>query len=708
MRTFILITIAALGIECQAQFTISGKVQDRKGNPVMYANIYIEGSYDGTISDSTGAFVLQTELTGKQLLVVSFIGYEKFTLELDPEYQRETLSLTLSEVVNEINEVAITAGIFSASDKKKAATMNSFDIATTASAMGDIYGAYATMPGSQKVGEEGMLFVRGGDAYETKTYMDGMLVQTPYFSNMPEIPTRGRFSPLLFSETLFSTGGYSAEYGHALSSIVDLSTNGLETEDKASVALMTVGASASYAKRWENSSLAMTGLYANNALHHKMFKQYVDWIKDPVLGDGMLMYRQKLGETGLLKSFVSYNYNAMEMNYDNFEAGSMDNIRMKNNTLYANTTYTGALKENLLIKTGVAYSHDTEDMVYVDLPIKTNNSATSAKLALTHLSSERIKIRTGIDMIHENYTQQYAMDSTISIELNDTQAALFLEPEIKLSSKIALRVGVRAEYSDLLKTWGVLPRLSAAYKTGTYSQVSLAWGKYRQKPVNDILIFTTDLSPEKSNHYILNFQYRKNRRIFRVESYLKQYKDLVKYEEPYSIDPSDYNNQGKGYAGGLDLFWRDSESLRGVDYWISYSYLNTSRDYKDFPHSVAPHYASAHNLSLVYKHFIESLRTFAGFTYSYASARPYNDKNSNQFMDGKTKAYNDISLNLTYITSLFKNDCIIHLTINNLLGTENIFGYNFSATPEEDGLYASQAVIAPSKRQAVLLIMLSL
>jgi len=708
MKYIFLILLGILSIESLAQHTVSGRILDKKGNPVMYANVYIDGSYDGTTSDSSGYFSFQTRLEGKQMLVASFIGYEKSTLEIDLTLSCDKLTLIMTELLSEINEVAITAGIFSASDKKKAATLNSFDIASTASAMGDIYGAYATMPGSQKVGEEGMLFVRGGDAYECKTYMDGMLVQTPYFTSLPEIPTRGRFSPLLFSETIFSTGGYSAEYGQALSSIVDLSTNGLESEDKASVALMSVGANASYAKRWENSSLAMTGLYANNALHHKIFKQNVDWVKDPVLGDGMLMYRHKLGETGLLKSFVSYNYNAMEMNYDNFEAGTMDNIKLKNNTFYANTTYTGALKENLLIKTGIAYSHDTEDISYKDQPVMTYNSATIVKLALTHISTEKIKIRTGMDVIHENYIQQIILDSTISIELNDTQPAMFLEPELKLSSKIALRVGARAEYSSLLQSWGVLPRVSAAYKTGKYSQVSMAWGKYRQKPVNDILIFAPGLSSEKSDHYILNFQYRKNRRIFRAETYLKQYDQLVKYEEEYAIDPSKYNNTGHGYAGGLDVFWRDSESFRGVDYWISYSFLNTSRDYHDFPYSVAPKYASAHNLSFVYKHFMERIRTFAGFTYSYASARPYNDMNSTRFMDGRTRSYNDISLNLTYLTRLFKNECIIHLTINNLLGTENIFGYDYAATPDENGQYASRAIVPTSKRQAVLLIMLSL
>ncbi|MCD4709728.1 MAG: carboxypeptidase-like regulatory domain-containing protein, partial [Bacteroidales bacterium] len=293
----VLVTVSAV-----AQQTISGTISDKKGIPIINANIYFEGSYDGTISDAEGGFELTTDLEGEQLFTVSFIGYEEYSRMIHLNGNDTLLAVVLKPEVSELNEVMITAGVFSASDEKKSATLSSFDIASTASAVGDIYGAYATMPGSQKVGEEGMLFVRGGESYETITYMDGMVVQSPYFSSMPNVPTRGRFSPLLFSETLFSSGGYSAEYGHALSSIVDLTSNGLETEDKASVAVMTVGANASWAKRWEKSSLAVTGLYANSALHHRLFKQNVEWIKDPVLGDGMMMFRQQIGESGLLKS----------------------------------------------------------------------------------------------------------------------------------------------------------------------------------------------------------------------------------------------------------------------------------------------------------------------------------------------------------------------------------------------------------------------
>jgi vitamin B12 transporter len=708
MKNVLLMLLGCLVVDANAQLKISGTVADPKGDPVSFANIYIEGSYDGTTTDSTGSFTLRTDLSGTQLLVVSCIGYEKYYRELEPVSEDVTLQITLAEQVSELNEVAITAGVFSASDKKKSATMTSFDIATTSSAMGDIYGAYATMPGSQKVGEEGMLFVRGGEACETKTYMDGMLVLSPYFSSMPDIPTRGRFSPLLFSETLFSTGGYSAEFGNALSAVVDLTTNGLETEDKASVGMMTVGANASFAKRWENTSLAMTGLYANNTLHHMLFEQNVDWIRDPVLMDGMVMFRQQAGETGLLKSFVSFNSNKMAMNYDNFEWGTVDKIQLKNHSVYANTSYSGQWSDHWLLKTGIAFARDLEDLTYNELPVRTASSAAVFKLVFTNLSSERMKIRIGGDMIREWYRQSFVTDTTLRILLNDLQPSLFIESELKITEKAALRLGARGEYSTLLEETMLAPRISAAWKTGKFSQVSLAWGKYRQKPENEFLRFAPQLNCERADHYILNFQYRKEGRTFRIESYFKKYDKLVKYDESFRADASGYSNAGSGFARGVDLFWRDQKSLKGVDYWISYSYLNTLRDYRDYPESAIPPFASAHNLSVVYKQFITPIHTFAGITYAFASGRPYDDKNSGSFMSGRTKPYNDISLSMTYVTRFFRKECIVHLNITNLFGFKNVYGYRYSVNPGENGRYASQAVVPSVGRQAVLLLMVSL
>jgi vitamin B12 transporter len=707
MRHLISMLMILAALNAGAQQTLSGSIADQKGEAVMNANIYFEGSYEGTISDAAGHFVLKTDLTGDQLLTISCMGYETYSRLLFLDGTDTVLAVVLQELISELDEVSITAGVFSASDKKKSATLNSFDVATTASAMGDVYGAYATMPGSQKVGEEGMLFVRGGDSYETKTFMDGMLVQSPFFSKMPDIPTRGRYSPLLFSETIFSTGGYSAEYGQALSSVVDLTTNGLETEDKTSVSIMTVGASASAGRRWKNSSLAFSGLYANNALHHKLFKQNVDWVSDPVMADGTLMYRAKAGETGLFKAFCSYNFNAMEMNYDNFEEGTLDRIAMRNHTMYTNASFSGELSDKWLIKTGLAYNKDLEEIVYRGDPVHTTVSASQVKLVLTYLATDKVKIRMGADVLEKQYTRAITLDSIFSQGLSDLQPSLFLESEITLSKKLALRLGARAEYTSLLEKTGISPRLAAAYKTGSHSQVSLAWGKYHQTPKAELMLMAPGLNAERADHYILNFQYRNNRRLFRAEAYLKQYDQLVKYLDPYDPDPRNYSNKGSGYAGGLDVFWRDQASVEGLDYWVSYSYLDTRRDYQDFPRKAMPSYASAHNLSLVFKYLFTRLSTFAGLTYSYASPRPFNDPNHAEFMDGRTRSYNDISMNITHVTRLFGNDFIIHMNITNLFGFDNVFGYTYSNTPGEDGIYASRAIVPTVGTQAVLLFMLS-
>lgn len=77
--------------------------------------------------------------------------------------------------------------------------------------MGDIYGALHTLPGNSFVGEDGGIFIRGGEGNEARTFIEGLLVHKPYTSRMPDLPARGRFSPVLFSGTMFSTGGFSAE-----------------------------------------------------------------------------------------------------------------------------------------------------------------------------------------------------------------------------------------------------------------------------------------------------------------------------------------------------------------------------------------------------------------------------------------------------------------------------------------------------------------
>jgi hypothetical protein len=64
----------------------------------------------------------------------------------------------------------------------------------------------------------------------------------------------------------------------------------------------------------------------------------------------------------------------------------------------------------------------------------------------------------------------------------------------------------------------------------------------------------------------------------RLETYYKKYQDLIKTTTDF-YRPIAVNNNGSGYAKGVELFWRDKKSLKNIDYWVSYSYLDSKRDY---------------------------------------------------------------------------------------------------------------------------------
>lgn len=706
---FILSALLLLHICAISQVTISGKVTDEKKLPLAGANVFLQETYDGTTADSLGNFSFNTGRKGAQQLSVTFIGYKPFLRKLDLDSTKTIiLNIVLQESDDQIDEVVINAGSFEAGDEKKAVILRMFDVATTPSAQGDIFGALGTLPGVQKVGEDGRVFVRGGEGYETKTFMDGMLVSSPYMSKMPDMPTRGRFSPLLFSGTLFSTGAYSAEYGQALSSIVDMKTNSVETEDKSSISIMTVGVMASTTKCWEKSSLSLSGDYVTGALSNAINKQQVDWLESPVGVDGTVMYRHKTSNTGLYKVFGTFNNSTSGIVYPNTQTGVNQNIFLNSNTAYLNNTYNEMLGEKWMVKSGLALNYDHQKIDLDNDQITTNKKMFQAKLGFSHFVNEQTELKFGGDWVNFSYEQKIRMGDNFRLPFTNNQLSGFAEIEYKLSKKFATRFGARLENSSLLKGATLVPRFSGAYKTGKRSQVSLACGQFYQNPEDDYLKFAPRLNPEKSQHAVMTWQYMTDLKTFRIEGYLKKYDNLVKFDQPLATNPLDYNNAGSGHAEGIDIFWRDKETFDLTDYWISYSWINARRNYKDFPVTAIPNYVSEHNLSLVYKRFLPPLRTYASVTYSFASSRPYHDPNFSGFMNAKTQSYNDISLSLTYLIELFGKQSVLHLMVNNLAGFDNVYGYNFADTPNAAGKYESTPIKSPFVRQVILLVSIML
>jgi hypothetical protein len=704
MKPVLLILLQLVIVYAQAQVKISGTVTTKPGNPVSGVNLFIQGTYDGATSDSLGRFSFTTDSQGAQTLIASFIGLKTQAVSLQIGNDDISLNILMNEEVNELNEVTINAGSFEASDTKKSVILKPLDIALTAGTNGDIYGAFGTLPGSHHVGEEGRLFVRGGESYETKSFMDGMLIGTPYFSKMPDLPTRGRFSPILFNGAVFSTGGYSAEYGQALSSIVALNTTALEPESKASVSLLSVGLQGSHATRWKKTSLALTGEYLHTGLSNKLFRQNIQWLQTPVITGSTLMFRHKTSDTGMLKSFGSFSNNSSKLLHNNFQVAALQEIGMGNTNFYFNTTWNEMLNDNWMMHAGAALNTDTQNLHINEGQLFTTKNTSQLKTTFTHSSAKKITTKMGIDWIYYDYKQEINLGDSHLLSFFNNQLSAFAESELKVSRYLAVKAGLRAEQSSLLQQAKIVPRVSAAVRTGKNSQLSAAYGNFFQNPADDYLKFSSRLGPEQSTHSILTWQYMEGTYTFRIEAYHKNYTDLVKFKNEFSMEPGNYTNEGSGYSRGIDLFWRNQKKFGKSDYWISYSWNDSERNYRDFPVQATPHYVSAHNFSAVYKKFFMPLNCFLSGSYSFASGRPYYNPNNADFMSDRTKNYHDASLGITHITYLFNTQTVLHLVVNNVFGFNNIYGYSYSNLPDESGTYIARPITPVSKRMAVLLI----
>jgi len=685
-----------------AQTSITGSIRDANGDALIGANVYLEGTYDGTSSNLEGIFILESSESGEQILCIEYIGFKKFSKEIMLDGSSiDLVTIEMQEEFNELTAVSITAGTFEAGDKKKSIALSSIDMVTTDGSSGDVYGALQALPGTTTVGESGKLFVKGGDSRESKTFIDGTLVYVPYSSSSPNTSVRGRFSPFMFSGMMFSTGAYSAEYGQALSSVLSLKTNAMPVQDQLNISLLSVGAELGGTKTWNNASITAAIGYNNLTPYMKLIPQYTQWESEPQSLGGDMSFRLNTGKSGMLKFYGSINRSSLTTIEESLNRpGSTFNYKLVNDNQFINASWAGEISKNLILTTAFSYTNNQDRISIDSLNLNESLRGSHTKVSLKHRISDRVRLLAGTEWYARSYGQDFSQ-SEIHDNNNYTNHTLtgFMEAELYASSRFITRLGARVEYSDYLKRANLAPRISTAYKLGNRSQLSLAYGWFFQDPDNEFLLHNSGLNYERADHYTLNYMMTGDKRTLRTEVYFKNYRNLVKYGVSMDQAYSYINNQGEGYAYGLDFFWRDRKSIKNGEYWISYSYIESIRDYLDYPYEAVHNYTSKHNLTLVYKHWIDRLRSQLGLNFSVASPRYYNNPNSEIFNGEKTRAYQSLNMNWSY---LLKQHVIIYATVSNIFGTEQQYGYSYSSIPDEEGIYKSAPILPGAKRWFLL------
>lgn len=162
---------------------------------------------------------------------------------------------------------------------------------------------------------------------------------------------------------------------------------------------------------------------------------------------------------------------------------------------------------------------------------------------------------------------------------------------LKNEASLILTAGIRTNFSSLNNQFLLSPRASLAYKPVWKRDVLFRFstGYYFQPPLYRELrdpygVVNTDVKAQRSIHFVLgmdlNFKAWKRPFKFVTEAYYKKLNNL----NPYEIDNVRIRyaakNNARGYAYGID-FKINGEFIKGVESWISVSFLKTMEDLQD-------------------------------------------------------------------------------------------------------------------------------
>jgi len=698
---FVLLAFAT----AMAQTTVKGTVKDNRNRPLTAVSVTLLNSYDGATTDSLGKFSFTTTEKGTFIIEAKSVGYATATQSVNISKEPIQLSFILKEEISELKAVTVTAGSFEAGDKKRTATvLSALDIYTTGGANADITSAVKTLPGAQQVGEQEGLFVRGGAGYETKQMIDGMVVNNPFFTGAPDIATRGRFSPSLFKGNVFSTGGYSALYGQALSSVLLLESIDLPDRSEASASITTVfvGAGFQHLDKNKKSSYGINYGYTNLLPYFSIVKQKPDYFAMPEFHSSDANFRIKTKRGGMIKFYTTFATTKLGLRNTDIDSSALKNAFGLNNlNWYNNLSYRENLGKGWKMQLGLSYSTNVDKINntiqnQLNQPVTTTigyidgkNFALKSTQDLSQARAVFEKRIKGISAARFGAEYWFANNKTefggFTSTLKDHFTSVFGEVDFYITNGLALKTGARFEHSSILKKANIAPRLSLAYKAGNNAQMSLAYGEFYQKPENNQLINNATGNPlqlgyTKATHYLVNYIKTTNLQTFRIEAYYKKYNNLVKTFP-------DTNTLGTGYAQGFEIFWRDKKSIKNIDYWISYSYLDTKRDFLNYPTQMQPTFATPHTFNLVTKTFVTKWKTGFNATYTFATGRPYYDiafiNSKFEIRDqGTTKNFHNLGFSLNYLPNLGKQNAktfiVLVASVTNALNFNQEFGYRYS------------------------------
>jgi outer membrane cobalamin receptor len=692
-------------VSAQQKNRIYGSVFDEENLPLPFVNVYIFSSNEGSTTDDSGKYSFVTDAQGELTITASMIGYTKHMAKINLAEQSEIeLNIILSKELIKLQESIVIGSSFG-SEKSKGVVLSSQDVYTTPGGAADIFQSLKTLPGLTQVSESAQLFVRGGDPIETLTMVDGATLYHPYtyesaygglFSNLNTSTVKGLY---------FSSGGFSTKYGNALSGVLDIETKDepLNTKFLLGISMAAANLSGEIPILDEKLGIRFTTqqsytkpiMWFNGALD--------DFTTSPSSRDFSLSTVYRYSKKGKIKLFGLYAEDKQGVNIDRAEYDGVFNGNSKNS--FINLHQSHIFSSNIFVKNSLSFSRHTNQWKLGVLDFKQTDDVLKFRSDLEYQITNDLKLVSGLEI--ENRQREYkgivpeedydyrpqALSDNINVHISNYRVGGYGEIELKNLfgfGNLFTVAGARIDaFPDLNINW-FDPRIGIGYKLTDNSTVKVAAGIFHQLP--DLRLFSADdgnpnLNSMKAEHLVLSYDllFDKNSS-FRIEGYHKKYTNL-----PSEDDILNYNNNGEGFANGIDVILKGKFQL-GFEGWISYGLINTKRKWLQFENLSKSDFDITHNLAVVMNYRI-SAKWRVGVNYKFATGRPYTPvvdseinplsgiyepnygiDNSERFPD-----YHRLDFRITHLNQILRKFyTIFYIEALNILYITNLFEYSYS------------------------------
>jgi len=192
----------------------------------IYTSVYLKGTTYGSTTDLNGFFSISRVPPGTYSLMVTFVGYDTINVAVTvKEDDIITKKLYLKKSVIEVPEVEVSAEKEEAkTDVKISVTRVTPREIKQVPAIGgepDLAQYLQVVPGVVFTGDQGgQFYIRGGSPVQNKVLLDGMVIYNPFHS----IGLFSVFDQDIIRGVDIYTGGFNAEYGGRISSVMDITT----------------------------------------------------------------------------------------------------------------------------------------------------------------------------------------------------------------------------------------------------------------------------------------------------------------------------------------------------------------------------------------------------------------------------------------------------------------------------------------------------